>query len=90
MDHRKANLGVSVIHPSDVKQLFEMIAFEQPVIVTGSRPCTTFSQFQNWSWYREWEKWQAMKLLLVAVDVYEEQIRARRHFLQAGKTACLP
>ena len=59
-----------------------MIAFEQPVIVTGSSFCTAFSQFQNWSWYPEWEKWQAMKLLHVAVDVYEEQIRAGRYFLQ--------
>ena len=61
---------------SDVKELFEMIAFERAVIVTGSPPCTAFSQLQNWSWYPEWEKWQAMKLLHVAVDVYEEQIRA--------------
>ena len=68
---------------SDVKELFEMIAFERPVIVTGSPLCTAFSQFQNWSWckrYPEWEKWQAMKLLHVAVDVYEEQIRAGRYF----------
>ena len=36
-------------NPSDVKELFEMIACEQPVVVTGSPPCTAFSQFQNWS-----------------------------------------
>ena len=29
----------------------------------------------------EWEKWQALKLLHVAVDVYEEHIRAGRYFL---------
>ena len=32
---------------SDVKELFKMIAFERPMIVTGSPPCTAFSQFQN-------------------------------------------
>ena len=45
---------------SDVKELFEMIAFERPMIVTGSPPCTAFSQFENVSWYPEWEKWQWM------------------------------
>ena len=60
---------------SDVKELFEMIAFEQPMIVAGSPLCTAFSQFQNVSWCPEWEKWQATKLLHVAMDVYEEQIR---------------
>ena len=29
---------------SDVKELFEMIAFERRVIVTGSHPCTVSSQ----------------------------------------------
>ena len=66
---------------SDVKELFEMIAFERPMIVTGSPPCGAFSKFQNASWYPEWEKWQATKLLHVAMDVYEEQIRAGRYFL---------
>ena len=66
---------------SDVKELFEMIAFERPMIVTRSPPCTAFSQFQNVSWNPEWEKWQATKLLHVAMDVYEEQIRAGRYFL---------
>ena len=66
---------------SDVKELFEMIAFERPMIVTGSPPCTALSQFQNASWYPECEKWQATKLLHVAKDVYEEQIRAGRHVL---------
>ena len=66
---------------SDVEELFGMIASEQPAIVTGSPLCTAFSQFPNWSWYPEWEKWQAMKLLPVAVDVYEEQIRAGRYSL---------
>ena len=65
---------------SDVKELFEMIAFERPMIVTGS-PCTAFSQYQNVSWYPKWEKLQATKLLHVAMDVYEEQIRGGRHFL---------
>ena len=47
---------------SDVKELFEMIAFERPVIVTGSHPCTAFSQLQNLGWRKrdpkqfEWEK----------------------------------
>ena len=66
---------------SDVKELFEMIAFERPMIVTGSPPCAAFSQFQNASWYPEWEKWQATKLLHVAMDVSEEQIRGGRYFL---------
>ena len=66
---------------SDVKELFDMIAFERPMIVTGSPLCTASSQFQNVSWCPEWEKWQATKLLHVAVDVYEEQIRAGRYFL---------
>ena len=65
---------------SDVKEFFEMIAFERPVIVARSPSCTAFSRFQ-WSWFPEWEKWQAMKLLHVAVDVYEDQIRAGRCFL---------
>ena len=58
-----------------------MIAFERLMIVTGSQPCTAFSQFQKVSWYQEREKWQATKLLHVAMDVYEEQIRAGRYFL---------
>ena len=33
------------------------------------------------SCYPEWEKWQATKLLHVAMDVYEEQSRAGRYFL---------
>ena len=66
---------------SDVKELFEMIAFERPMIVTGSPPCTAFSYFQNVSWYPEWEKWQSTKLLHVAMDVHEEQIRAGRYIL---------
>ena len=66
---------------SDVKELFEMIPFERPMIVTGSPPCAAFSLFQNVSWYPEWEKWEATKLLHVAMDVYEEQIRAGRYFL---------
>ena len=66
---------------SDVKELFEMIAFERPMIVAGSPPCTAFSQFQNVSWCPEWEKRQATKLLHVAMDVYEEQIRRGRCFL---------
>ena len=66
---------------SDVKELFEVIAFVRPMIVTGSPPCTSFSKFQNASWYPEWEKWQATKLLHVALDVYEEQIRGCCYFL---------
>ena len=66
---------------SDVKELFEMIAFERPMIVAGSPLCTAFSQFQNVSWCPEWEKRQATKLLHVAMDVYEEQIRRGRYFL---------
>ena len=66
---------------SDVKELLEMIAFERPMIVTGSPPCAAFSQFQNVSCYPEREKWQATKLLHVAMDVYEEQSRAGRYFL---------
>ena len=31
---------------SDVKEFFEMIAFERPMIVTGSPPCTAFSNFK--------------------------------------------
>ena len=65
---------------SDVNELFEMIASEKPMIVTGSPFCTAFSQFQNASWYPKWEKWQATKLLHVALDVYEEQ-RGGRYFL---------
>ena len=30
---------------SDVKEFFEMIAFERPMIVAGSPPCTAFFQF---------------------------------------------
>ena len=66
---------------SDVNELFEMIASEKPMIVTGSPFCTAFSQFQNASRYPEWEKWQATKLLHVAIDVHEEQIRGGRYFL---------
>ena len=66
---------------SDVKELFEMITLERPMIVTGSPPCTAFAQFQNASWYPEWEKWRATKLLHVAMDVDEEQIRGGRYFL---------
>ena len=65
---------------SDVKEFFEMIAFEQPVIVTGSIPCTAFSQLQNWSRYPEWEKWQAMKLL--------QWMSARSRFVQDA-TFCM-
>ena len=32
---------------SDAKELFELIAYGRPVIVTGSLPCTAFSQLQN-------------------------------------------
>ena len=45
------------------------------VIVIGPPLCTAFCQ-QSW-----WEKKRAIKLLHVAVDVYEEQILARRYFL---------
>ena len=31
--------------------------------------------------YPEWEKWQATKLMHVALDVYDKQIRAGRYFL---------
>ena len=58
--------------PDDVKELFEMIAFEQPVIVIGSPPCTAFSQLQSSSWgeqHTEWEKQHATKSLHVAIDV---------------------
>ena len=63
---------------SDVKELFEMIAFERPVIVTGSPLCTAFSQLPNLSWCKTYPEWE---LLHVAVDVYEEQLRAGRYFL---------
>ena len=56
---------------SDVKELFEMFASERPMIVTGSPFCTAFPQFQNVSWYPEFEKWQATKLLHVAMVVYK-------------------
>ena len=59
---------------SDVIEFFEMIAAERQVIVTGSPFCTAFCQLQNWSWYPEWEKCQAMKLLHVAVDVYKTRV----------------
>ena len=48
-----------------------MVAFERPVIVTGSRPLhRVFSQLQNLSWRKrdpkqvEWKKRQAVKLLV--------------------------
>ena len=66
---------------NDVKELFEIIAFERPMIVAGSPPCTACSQFQNVSWCPEWEKRQATKLLHVAMDVYEKHFRRSRHFL---------
>ena len=65
---------------SDVKELFEMFAFERPMIVAGSPPCPAFSQFQSVTWCPEWEKRQVTKLLHVAMDVYEEQIRRGRYF----------
>ena len=67
---------------NDVKELFEIIGFERPMIVAGSPPCTACSQFQNVSWRPEWEKRQATKLLHVAMDVYEKHIRRSRHFLR--------
>ena len=50
-----------------------MIAFDRAMIVTGSPPCTAFSQFQHVSWFPKWEKWQATKLLHVAMDVFEDK-----------------
>ena len=52
---------------SDVKELFEMIACERPMIVSGSPLCTAFSKFQNVSWCPEWEKRQATNLLHVSL-----------------------
>ena len=74
-------------NPSNVKELFAMIAFEQPVIVTGDHRLYSvffffFFQFQTSSWCPGREKRQAMKLLHVPVDVCEEPIRAGRYFLQ--------
>ena len=66
------------LQSSDVKELFEMIAFEQPVIVTGS---PSSPRLQNWSSHPEWWKWQATKFLHVAVDVCDQLIRAGRYFL---------
>ena len=66
----------------DVKELFEMIAFEQPVVVTRSPPCTAFSQFQNWSWYPEWEKWQATNRYIV------EWTSTKSRFVQDA-TSCM-
>ena len=43
-------------NPSDGKELFQILAFEQPVIVTGSPPRTAFSQLQKRSWDPEWVK----------------------------------
>jgi len=78
--------------PKDVRELKEMIAFEQPVLVTGSPPCTAFCLLQNLRPKepnkRKTELEEATRLLHVAVDVYRGQLRAGRYFLHEHPCGC--
>ena len=71
-----------VVHPEvpqDTRNSIEDMEIDQLTVerevrtVQGVSTLCSVISIQNVSWYSEWERWQATKLLHVAIDVYEEQ-----------------
>jgi hypothetical protein len=76
------------LRASDRARAREAILREQPVLVVGSPPCTAFCSFNERLNYRRMQpetvrrkKAEAKVLLGFAMEIYELQLKAGRHFL---------
>ena len=78
----------------DVRELHQMVDFEQPSLLTGSPPCDPFSLLQNLSMgfgdaaRRQQRRELGLKHLRTAVEFYKKQHFSGRYFLHEHPVGC--